>query len=269
MSALTAQERAVHTSQVVREDLLDYVRGVAKRERPELTAEQDWALAAPRRDGFAVLPGYWERDRALAMKDKVEAYLKPGTDQDYDEGAWLRFWDDRSYDQGVRRLYHIDKLIPELSEFRFDPFILDIVNAYYRQQFHSGMLIFQHNTQSNANTRYFHVDGFSREFKAFLYLEDVDMGNGPFTYIRGTHRSHVRRLAKQLQGNENGSPTSFHEDDVASLLGKEVKLTAPAGTLILADVRGLHRGSPQIDRSRSVLVNYIVKHEGDLELDRN
>jgi Phytanoyl-CoA dioxygenase (PhyH) len=268
MSAPTAQERAVHTGQVVREDLIDFVRGVAKRERPELTAEQDWALAAIRRDGFAVIPDYCDRDRALAMKDKVEAYLKPGTDQDYDEGAWLRFWDDRSYDQGVRRLYHIDKLIPELSQFRFDPFIFDIVKAYYRQPFHSGMLIFQHNTQSNANTRYFHVDAFSREFKAFLYLEDVDMGNGPFTYIRGTHRAHVRRLAKQLQGNENGSPTSFHENDVSSLLGKEVKLTAPAGTLILADVRGLHRGSPQIDRSRSVLVNYIVKHQGDLELDR-
>jgi hypothetical protein len=268
MSADTLQDRAVHTGLVVREDLIDYVRGVTRPAPTKLTAEQDWALAAVRRDGFAVVPGYWERDRALAMKDKVEAFLEPGTDQDYDEGAWLRFWDNRSYDQGVRRLYHIDRVIPELAEFRNDPFVLDIVKAYYRQPFHSGMLIFQHNTQSNANTRYFHVDGFSREFKAFLYLEDVDENNGPFTYIRGTHRSHIRRLHKQLAGNENGSPTSFHEDDVSSLLEKEVKLAAPAGTLILADVRGLHRGSPQVNRSRSVLVNYIIKHQGDLELDR-
>lgn len=268
MSAQTVQERAAHTGRIVREDLFDFVRGVARTAPTELSAEQDWALAAVRRDGFAVVPGYWDRERALAMKDKVEEFLKPGADQEYPEGAWLRFWDNRDYDQGVRRLYHVEKVIPELTEFRHDPFVFDIVNAYYRQQFHSGLLMFQHNTQSNANTRYFHVDAFSREFKAFLYLEDVDMGNGPFTYIRGTHRSHVRRIGKQLQGNENGSPTSFHENDVASLLGKEVKLTAPAGTLILTDVRGLHRGSPQIDRSRSVLVNYIVKHQGDLELDR-
>jgi hypothetical protein len=268
MSAQTAQDRARHTGRIVREDLFDFVRGVTRPASSKLSAEQDWALAAVRRDGFAVVPGYWDRDRALAMKDRVEELLEPGTDQDYAEGAWLRFWDDRAYDQGVRRLYHVERVIPELAEFRHDPFVLDIVQAYYRQQFHSGMLIFQHNTQSNANTRYFHVDAFSREFKAFLYLEDVDQTNGPFTYIRGTHRHHWRRIGKQLGGNADGSPTSFHEDDVASLLGKEVRLAGPAGTLILADVRGLHRGSPQIDRSRSVLVNYIVKHQGDLELDR-
>src|SRR4051794_6775416 len=193
MSAETLQQRATHTRLTVQEDLLDFARGIVKRPETELTAEQDWALAAIRRDGFAVIPGYWARDKALAMKDRVEEFLREGKDEDYPEGAWLRFWDDRSYDQGVRRLYHIDKVVPELAEFRHDPYVLDIVTAYYRQPFHSGLVIFQHNTQSNANTRYFHVDAFSREFKAFLYLEDVDMGNGPFTYIRGTHRSHLRR----------------------------------------------------------------------------
>jgi hypothetical protein len=269
MSAQTLQQRFTHTRLTAQEDLIDFARGVVKPPQTELSAEQDWALAAIRRDGFAVIPGYWERERALAMKDKVEGLLEEGKDKDYPEGAWLRFWDDRSYDQGVRRLYHIDKVLPELSELRHDRWVLDIVTAYYRQPFHSGLLMFQHNTQSNANTRYFHVDAFSREFKAFLYLEDVDMGNGPFTYIRGTHRSHLRWITKQVRGNpDDPRDTSFHEDDVASLLRKEVKLTAPAGTLILADVRGLHRGSPQIDRSRSVLVNYIVKHAGDLQIDR-
>ena len=32
---------------------------------------------------------------------------------------------------------------------------------------------------------------------------------------------------------------------------------------ILADVRGFHRGSPQLDGSRSVLVNYIFREPGD------
>ena len=41
-----------------------------------------------------------------------------------------------------------------------------------------------------------------------------------------------------------------------------------AGTLILADVRGFHRGSPQLERSRSALVNYMYREEGDRFLDR-
>jgi len=89
------------------------------------------ALAQLRRDGFAVIPDYWARDRALALRDKLEAYLEPGVDQEYEQGAWLRFWDGRKHDQGVRRLYHVEKVEPELKELRFDPFVLDIATAYF------------------------------------------------------------------------------------------------------------------------------------------
>jgi hypothetical protein len=131
------------------------------------------------------------------------------------------------------------------------------------------MLIFQHNTQTNENTRYYHVDAFVREFKSFVYLDDVDDGNGPFTYLRGTHRHHVTRLKKQILGNPEGeSPTTFYPEDVRDALEREVRISGQAGTLIVSDVRGLHRGSPQVDRSRSVLVNYLLKHPGDIEPDR-
>jgi hypothetical protein len=215
-----------------------------------------------------VIPDYWARDRALALRDKLEAYLEPGVDQEYEQGAWLRFWDGRKHDQGVRRLYHVEKVEPELKELRFDPFVLDIATAYYGIPFHSGLLMFQHNVQSNEHTRYYHVDAFIREFKSFVYLDDVDGGNGPFAYIPGTQKSHFRRLRKQVVGNpEDESPTSFYPEELGGLLDLEAAVRGPAGTMILADVRGLHRGTPQIDRSRSVLVNYIVKHQGDLELD--
>ncbi len=188
---------------------------------------------------------------------------------DFDEGAWLRFWDTRAYDQGVRRLYHVDKVVPELRETRFDPWVLDIAHAYYGKPFHSNVLVFQHNTQTNENTRYYHVDAFLREFKSFVYLDDVDDGNGPFAYLPGTHRKHFTRLKKQVLGNDEGeSPTSFYPEDLGDLLESEVQVTGPAGTMILSDVRGLHRGTPQAERSRSVLVNYILKHAGDAELDR-
>ena len=203
------------------------------------------------------------------MRDKLEAFLADGGDKEFSEGAWLRFWDDRPYDQGVRRLYHVERVVPELKEFRFDRWVLDIATAYYRMPFHSNMLIFQHNTQTNENTRYYHVDAFLREFKSFLYLDDVDEGNGPFAYLRGTQKSHHTRLRKQVVGNDEGvSPTTFFPDDLERYLDREEQVCGPAGTMILSDVRGFHRGTPQADRSRSVLVNYILKHPGDLELDR-
>lgn len=255
---------AANAAYIVADDVRDFVSGAVRNAVPTLDEVQRRALSDLRRDGFAVVPDYWERDRALQLGKRLEAYLEDGEDRDFDGGAKLRFWDGKSYDSGVRRIYHVDRLLPELVAVRNDPWVLAIAHAYYRVPFHSGALVFQHNVRSNHDTRYYHVDGFAREFKAFVYLDDVTEGNGPFTYLRGTHRMHLVRLQKQVTGNREGSPTSFSPEELGRVLNREVKIDGPAGTLILTDVRGLHRGSPQRDASRSVLVNYVVKHPGDL-----
>jgi hypothetical protein len=256
------------TAYVLGEDLVDYVKTRGTAPPAELDGREQRAVEDLKRDGFAVIEGFWPHERALEMRDRLEGYLEPAESRDFDSGAYIRFWDNRAYDEGVRRMYHVDKEIPELSELRHDPVIARIVQAYYGFPFYSGVFVFQHNTRSNANTRYYHVDIFNKEFKSFLYLDDVDEGNGPFAYLRGTHKSRVRRLKKQILGNKEGSETSFYDEDLGELLNREVAITGPAGTLILADVRGFHRGTPQIDRSRSVLVNYMYRHQGDLYLDR-
>ncbi len=256
------------TKRILLEDLADFAWSKMRPLKTDLTEEQKDCLAALRRDGFAVMKNYWRREKALKVRDHLEAYLLAGRSRDYENGAYLRFWDEREYDQGVRRIYHVERLVEELKDFRYDEHILGIVGAYYGVPFYSGVLVYQHNTRSNGNTRYYHVDAFSREFKAMMYLDDVDEGNGPLVYLRGTHRSHFVRLRKQVLGNAIGSPTSFYGRDLKSVLGREVKVFGPAGTLILTDVRGFHRGSPQIGRSRSVLVNYILKQSGDVFLDK-
>jgi hypothetical protein len=268
MTLQATLRRTSETALVVADDVRDLVKGRLANEAPALDSRQQKALADLRRSGYAVIGDYWPRERALELGRRLEQELEGGADREYDSGAYLRFWDNRSYDQGVRRLYHVDKLLPELREFREDSFALDVVKAYYRVPFNPSMLVFQHNTRSNHDTRYYHVDGFAREFKTFLYLDDVDQGNGPFTYIPGTHRSHARRLRKQLSSNGDASPTSFHADEIEGALEREVQITGAAGTLILADVRGLHRGSPQRVGSRSVLVCYMLKEPGEIFPDK-
>jgi hypothetical protein len=252
---------------VVREDLRDYLKTRRKEPALELDERERKAVADLKRDGYAVIEQFWPRERALGLRDRLEGYLDPPESRDFESGAYIRFWDNRAYDEGVRRMYHVDKELPELAELRHDSSIARIVHAYYGFPFYSGALVYQHNTQSNANTRYYHVDIFAKEFKTFLYLDDVDMGNGPFAYLPGTHKSWFRRLKKQILGNKEGSETSFYEKDLGALLKREAAITGKAGTLILADVRGFHRGTPQADRSRSVLVNYMYRHPGDLYLD--
>src|SRR5205823_1223626 len=115
----TLRENVRATRTIVQNDLADKL--AARRDPPavELDERQRDALTQLRRDGYAVVEGYWPQERALEMRDRVEAYLEPGVDRDFDEGAWLRFWDGRKHDQGVRRLYHVEKVVPELKELRF------------------------------------------------------------------------------------------------------------------------------------------------------
>jgi hypothetical protein len=250
-------------------DLRDLILVRPASRQVQLDEREERIVADLRRDGYAVVEGYWERERALALRDSLEQRLEGGEDVDYPEGAYLRFWDNRAYDEGVRRLYHVDRLYAELAELRSDPMLTRVTIAYYGVPFHSGVLVFQHNTRSNANTRYYHVDAFEKEFKAFLYLDDVTEGNGPFTYLRGTHKGMAtRRFLKHARWNGEGSPTGFAPEELGSLLDTEVQISGPAGTLILADVRGFHRGSPQLDDDRSVIVNYMFKHPGDRFLDK-
>jgi len=257
--------RSVRNS--IREDLSDYFHLRSLKPNSNLTDQEKSCVVALRKDGYCIVKDFWPRDRALKMKDTLEAHLKIGKNHDFESGAYMRFRD-MGDDAGVRRIYHVDKLVEELKDFRYDPFISRIAAEYYGFPFHSGSLVYQHNLQTTFQTRYYHVDWFGKQFKPFLYLDDVDIGNGPFTYLRGTHRSHFIRLKKQLLGNKEGSSSSFSEEDVSSVLDQQVQLCGSAGTLILADVRGLHRGSPQIDRSRSILVNYMYRTEGEIFLEK-
>jgi hypothetical protein len=264
--ARSVVDNARDTARIVRSDL----RGdLARRRRsvlPDLSPREAELVKALRRDGFVVVEEYWPRDAALAMRDRLESLLEVGESRDFASGAYLRFRDNVAFDEGVRRIYHVDKEVPELAEHREDPMIRRVVHAYYGRPFHSGTLMYQYNTKSNANTRYHHVDAFSQEFKSFLYLDDVDDGNGPFAYIPGTQRAHIRRIVKQL--HHGSSATGFSEKELRGLIEREVRLTGTAGTLILADVRGFHRGTPQLSRSRSALVNYLYASPEEIELER-
>lgn len=252
---------------IMRQDLSDYLK-YSKVSHDGLTDRESKCLDQIDRDGYVIVPGFWPRDKALGMKEKLESFLEIGQNKDFDSGAYLRIWDNRPEDAGIRRIYHVDKLVPELAQFRNEPFVHKIAKAYYGFEIYSGGLVFQHNLKTAHNTRFHHVDWFGKQFKPFLYLDDVDDTNGPFTYIKGTHRANFMRYRKQLFGNKTGSPTSFYESDVRRVIDREVKLCGEAGTLILADVRGLHRGFPQVSRSRSILVNYMYPNPGEISLDK-
>lgn len=78
--------------------------------------------------------------------------------------------------------------------------------------------------------------------KVFIYLKDVDLGAGPFTYARGTHRKGAVRQEPEyfLEGRVKRT----EDEHMAAVLPRDrwTVGTGTAGTIIFADTNGYHRG---------------------------
>jgi hypothetical protein len=91
--------------------------------------------------------------------------------------------------------------------------------------------------------------------KAFIYMRDVPEGAGPLSYVRGSHRAAGRRA--QLPATWDGYGFRVSDDDIEQHFGADQVLTVPgeAGTVVVTDTRGYHRGGWAVDQERLVLMS--------------
>lgn len=165
------------------------------------------------------------------------------------------------------RLYGADRLydIFELGQKTAD--LDQLAEAFYRGR---DLLKFQmaghirYTANNLGSGSGWHRDSpFSQQFKGLIYLNDVSEENGPFQYIPGSHRrgtivDYSRGLDCPL------SQYRFSDIDIARLehagtLRKRLTLTGAAGTLLVANVKGLHRGKPLERGERWAITRYYYK----------
>ncbi len=78
--------------------------------------------------------------------------------------------------------------------------------------------------------------------KAFIYLEDVDEGRGPFTYLPGTHVRGGRRVLPQTTVEGDHLRSTDEQVEAVAPRSEWLQATGPAGTIVLADTTGYHKG---------------------------
>jgi len=85
--------------------------------------------------------------------------------------------------------------------------------------------------------------------KAFLYLDDVDEGTGPFEYVAGSQPGGVYHAVRPWKPMGYGR---VPEEDVTREVPDDAirTFTAPRGTLIFCNTSGLHRGGFATARAR-------------------
>ena len=104
-----------------------------------------------------------------------------------------------------------------------------------------------------------HKDRTNRKYKyckAFVYLNDVDENNGPFQYIKGSHKGSflIRNFIKKNFGFDK---KNFSDDEINNNFYNDiVTFKKPKGTVIIFDGTGIHRGKPIEKNIRYTLTNY-------------
>lgn len=86
--------------------------------------------------------------------------------------------------------------------------------------------------------------------KVFIYLTPVDSQNGPHCYLKGTHVQGDSSRALLELGDRR---IADEEIEALGLKENETEIVGAAGTIILEDTRGHHKGKPPLHGDRLLL----------------
>ena len=117
-----------------------------------------------------------------------------------------------------------------------------------------------------------HADSFRSSLKAWLFLNPATVEEGPFTYVRGSHRFTPERLVWEYRRSlsdpkaidrlsARGSRRVSAEQLAAMRLGRTDQLAVDENTLVVADTLGFHvRGQSDCSGGRVELWSYARRN---------
>lgn len=234
-------------SRIYIRELLDNVPRPSSENEARILREID-------RIGFSVVPSYYPAEACAAIRNEIDDLL-------------VRFASTVQVDavQSDHRIFAADRVSPLIEPYYQDPFISRIVTGYERTDAITGFtlaakLVYRENNPGSGGG--WHRDRADRrQIKAIMYLSDVTEDLGPFQYIEGSHRRAQILKTLAVEGFEHNQ-TRFTDEQAESVIAKAPEklhtLLGRAGTLVLVDTRGIHRGMPMRKDAgnRYALTNY-------------
>ena len=239
---------------------------------PQLNDVQQRTLHSLRTDGIAVLRfqdlfGGELWDEAVA---DIEPFIRE-TEQtprdlgdrqaDKEEVIVRRFFEKRGKD-GDRVIFSLQS--PWLR-YAASPLLLDIVNAYAaepRRLFYLDnwfTVPYPSASERVASQRWHRDPDDEHVVKVFVYFSDVDDEAGPFEYVRSSFSGGRHgELWPWGKGNRYPPPEEF---DAAVPPEDRLTITGPAGTMIVCDTGGFHRGGFARTRPRILSVSSYLPTE--------
>jgi hypothetical protein len=211
--------------------------------------------ATIRREGIVVIRGYWSLDKCAASRAEIDALIctYPQLVQ-------------RSSGGSDRRMFGVESVSPVLAEFHHDRFLSGVGELSGGNTLYNFATLgarIDGTAENNGSGDGWHRDAHGFQFKSILYLSDVSDENGPFEYLPRSHKR-WRAALDTAVGDLPAAPNSRYEPEaiaqMASRFGTRVRsYPDKAGTLLLVNTAGIHRGRPLVGGCRYALTNYYYQ----------
>lgn len=250
--------------------LIEFIKGtifITKSEAESLLNKQSkefdeevrQAVKSIDEDGIWIKEDFYSSELCKSIIAEFEEKMKT-----YASKVWK---DDEGADH---RLHGIDRVSESVKKFYTDAFITNVMSAYLATKIKiTGFTLAGkiRATPSNLGSGGgWHRDIiYGKQFKAIMYLTDTTPENGPFQYLLKTHK-HSSIIDTILSNSIGARQNRLSEQNITDILSTkkyELKtITGKAGSLILTDTSGIHRGKPIEEGTRYALTNYYF--EGDI-----
>jgi hypothetical protein len=241
---------------------------------PDLNAVQRTAVDSLRGDGIAVF-GFRSLFGEELWRDAVadvEPFIRQTEEATRNAGAQPASKDELI----IRRLFRsprmrVDGKKPEKPRFSIhEPWLriaasgllVDIVNSYRGQmtrlyEVDEWFTVPYPSAGQRIASQQWHRDPEEAHVvKVFVYLTDVDEGAGPFEYVRGS--STGGRYSHLWPWAEGHRYVDAEDLDAAVAPEDRFTVTGPAGTVIVCDTGGFHRGGFALARPRTMFTSTFL-----------
>lgn len=210
-----------------------------------------------RSDGIVVVTDYFSEETINLLdhevirllneqKDKVEILDKEGVSKD-------------------KRLFHAEKYSILLNQvFANNQFFHTISQAYSGRLSNNkktliNLLEYDKKELRNSGAGW-HRDNHDCQFKAIMYLTDVDTSNGNFQWITNSSKRHIGKPEPRTKGYD----TRFFDSTIEKIIKenencKLINVTGKKGTIIFADTTYIHRGNIIRSGARRAITQYFFR----------
>jgi ectoine hydroxylase-related dioxygenase (phytanoyl-CoA dioxygenase family) len=217
----------------------------------EINAFYSDYLLELKKNGYVIIKNFISSHECELIIKHIEKFLI--------ENKELTYHDNDYSDQ---RIHGAENISENINSFYSNKIPIQLGEYYYAGKLCNLMTMANKTTFTNDNKGSgggWHRDGLNFQYKAILYLINVDQNNGPFQLILKSNKL-VNIFKTCFKYKLNPFNTRIENVVVEKIIMNNKDLlktiTGAAGDLILVDTSIIHRGCPLNEKKRYALTNY-------------